>query len=255
MKEATKIKKSFDIENVNMERLKEYASKTNQSPNLAINDILYSFLSMEPEVKKRIAECCLEQADLMQFRIDSNVTAEFHKDSDIRKRAQYLRLAYILAPGMIYEDTKRPWKKVIPIKDGHVEFIEKDVWVILKDINNPSECRYAGIVELKKKNGELLHGIYFYDDEKMNPNNVSESVRKEIYNAFCREVPDFEEIVSWGKEGKVDAIPAKNFYQIKEKMTTHELTWMHRTKPFDFPIYEAYIVREKLKSNIDTIQD
>lgn len=231
MEKATKIKKSFDIKNVNMECLKKYASETNQSPNSAINDILYAFLSMEPEVKERIAKCCLEQADLMQFQIDLNGTAEFRKDSDIRKKAQYLRLAYILAPGTIYEDTKKPWKKVIPIKDGHIEFAENDAnhFVILQDVNNPSECRYAGLVELRKKDGTFLYGIYFYDDEKMSPYNISESARKDIYNAFCREVPDFEEIISWETEEKTDAIPAKKFYQIVEKKAAYELAEMDKT--------------------------
>lgn len=78
-----KTKKSFDITNENKEYLKEYAIRSNQSPNQAFNDVLYALLSMEAKVKESIAKYCLQQADLIQSRIDSNTERSFHDSLDI----------------------------------------------------------------------------------------------------------------------------------------------------------------------------
>ena len=57
------------------------------------NDVLYALLSMEAKVKESIAKYCLQQADLIQSRIDSNTERSFHDSLDIKAVAQYMNLS------------------------------------------------------------------------------------------------------------------------------------------------------------------
>lgn len=206
---------SFDLTMRNSTLLKEYSKENQKNMSKAINEIIHLVLDSDPEVKQTISMSCLKMAKTMDEFIETEKESEFHKQRDIDKKIQCIRLANIFSYDRNTQMPK-PMQK-IPLKNGYVLIPDSSDWMVLDNMENPSNCMYAGVVELYTvADKKVFHYLYLCNNKPMKPEDSL--VKKAVYEACCEKNPNFEnEFQLNDSPMKEERIPESCFYPIIEE--------------------------------------
>lgn len=196
---ADKTKRTaFDLDVENSDRFKDFSEKMGTNFSRAMNYLLRIQLSLNPEVKKIMADFCNQQ--IADLRESMKEMSDFEKQDALQIQRQFQELAYFYSLGLDATQTRggTPMKKVY-LKEGYVLIPSTSDWVLLDNYKNPAECMYAGVVETRepldgKKKYNPKHYVYCcnYQYGKDYPTDMDE----EVYAAICEKDPSFKEILN-----------------------------------------------------------
>lgn len=230
------------------------AKRQGRSSSYVVNKILETVLSLTPDMRKRLACFCNEQY------VDSNRIGGFNEQESEKWRS--LKEMFELESVSLSNENM----KAMPIKDGIVTF--PDDWVVL-DVGNPSECMYAGVVEIKNdekytENREPLPHMLFYCSYKYS-NEYTQQLKNDIYTAIEQLYPIFSRIVQdeptleeyysanfRTKEGRAKARelasrPAVGLFALPEYLDP--IYWNSSSPNFE-PVMGAMVIRNNARSRI-----
>jgi hypothetical protein len=216
---ANKTKRTaFDLDVENSELFKDFSERMGTNFSRAMNYLLRIQLSLNPEVKKMLADFCNQQ--IADLREQMKEMSDFEKQDALQLQRQFQELAYLYSLGLDATQTRggNTMKKIY-LKEGYVLIPSTNDWVLLDNYKNPAECMYAGVVETRepmdgKKKFNAKHYVYCCDYQygKDYPSDMDE----EVYAAICEKDPSFKDVLN------AVVVPQYNGKEVVANMTNLE---------------------------------